>query len=72
MTFAQVSASLGLKAPAPAATGAATRPKAAGMAAHQEVDLMGDFDHESAAAVSTAYNRMLSVVSSGHVVSYCE
>ena len=51
----QVSASLGLKAPAPAAGGAAARPKAAGQAAHQEVDLMGGLDDEPAAAVGTQH-----------------
>lgn len=49
----QVSASLGLKAPAPSAGEAAARPKAAGAAAHQEVDLMGGLDDEPAAAVGT-------------------
>jgi hypothetical protein len=51
----QVSASLGLKAPAPAAGGAAAWPKAAGAAAHQEVDLMGGLDDEPAAAVGTQH-----------------
>ena len=51
----QVSASLGLKAPAPAAGGAAARPKATGAAAHQEVDLMGGLDDEPAAAVGTQH-----------------
>jgi hypothetical protein len=51
----QVSASLGLKAPAPAAGGAAARPKAAGASAHQEVDLMGGLDDEPAAAVGTQH-----------------
>ena len=51
----QVSASLGLKVPAPAAGGAAAGPKATGAAAHQEVDLMGGLDDEPAAAVGTQH-----------------
>mgnify|MGYP005999997689 CR=1 FL=1 len=51
--FLQVSASLGLKAPAPAAAAPKARPAAAGKPAQaQEIDLMGGFDDEPAAAVS--------------------